>query len=110
MRGIKEALAALPGAKEALAQASRETKQFSPSGPPQDGIHKTASKRLTYESGQRTQISLKNCFPCGIPCNAEMPNGELVRCVQAKHGELFKDTPEPDRKTILIYAGRKSRI
>jgi hypothetical protein len=66
-------------------------------------------KRGAYDSGERTKRVLKKCFPNEIPSIQELSNGELVRRVETKHGELFKGTPTPDRNTILKYAGRRSQ-
>lgn len=67
-----------------------------------------ASRRDAYEPGEKVKILLAKYFP-RIPSKVEMPNSELVRCVQAKHAEHFKDVPAPDRKTILTHAGRLKR-
>jgi hypothetical protein len=63
-------------------------------------------ERGAYDSGERTKSVLKKCFPHGIPSPQGLPNGELVRHVQAKHKEFFEKGTAPSRKTILKHAGR----
>jgi hypothetical protein len=65
-------------------------------------------ERGAYDSGERAKDALAKCFPDGMPSEAEVPNGELVRRVQMKHDELYRSATAPSRKTILIHAGRKN--
>ncbi len=67
------------------------------------------SSRGAYEPGKRAQNALAKCFPNGIPSRVDVPDGELVRRVQAKHSELCSTAPAPDPKTILRHACRQSR-
>ena len=73
-------------------------------------VLKENGKTVTLEHElelSRPDTMLGKMFPSeGMPSEAEVPNSELVRRVQAKHGELFKGSA-PTRKTILTHAGRK---
>ena len=70
-------------------------------------LKKVGAKRGPYGSGERKKASLAKRFPGGVPSEEEMPDPELVRCVQAKHDELYRNATAPSCKTILKYAGRE---
>jgi hypothetical protein len=92
-----------PSLKEAIKQKMRERHAAGAMWP----RTATSTRRRAYDSGERARSCLAKCFPEGMPSEAEVPNSELVRRVQAKHGELFRG-PAPTRKTILTHAGRKN--